>query len=61
MPGLIADAVVFDLGGVLLDWNPRYLYRKLFTDPGEMEAFLASICNSDWHLAHDLGEDIAAS
>ena len=29
---LIIDAVVFDLGGVLLDWNPRYLYRKLFDD-----------------------------
>ncbi len=61
MPGLIADAVVFDLGGVLLDWNPRYLYRKLFDDPGEMEDFLASVCTGDWHLAHDLGEDIATS
>ncbi|MGE5133851.1 MAG: HAD family hydrolase [Gemmatimonadota bacterium] len=57
----MADAVVFDLGGVLLDWNPRYLYRKLFTDPGEMEDFLACVCTSDWHLAHDLGEDITAS
>jgi len=27
--------VVFDLGGVLIDWNPRYLYRQLFADPGE--------------------------
>ena len=61
MPGLIADAVVFDLGGVLLDWNPRYLYRKLFTDPGKMEDFLATVCTSGWHLAHDLGEDITAS
>jgi 2-haloacid dehalogenase len=54
-------AVVFDLGGVLLDWNPRHLYRRLFTDPDEMEDFLGRICTPDWHLAHDLGEDITQS
>jgi 2-haloacid dehalogenase len=54
-------AVVFDLGGVLLDWNPRYVYRPLFADPAEMEDFLARICTQDWHHAHDLGEDIAQS
>jgi 2-haloacid dehalogenase len=51
------DAVVFDLGGVLIDWDPRYLYRQLFDDPAEMETFLASVCTSDWHRAHDLGAD----
>ena len=54
-------AVVFDLGGVLIDWDPRYLYRQLFTDPAEMEDFLTRICTPDWHHAHDLGEDIAES
>ena len=54
-------AVVFDLGGVLLDWNPRHLYRRLFADPGEMEDFLARICTPDWHHAHDLGEDVTQS
>jgi 2-haloacid dehalogenase len=54
-------AVVFDLGGVLLDWNPRHLYRRLFADPGEMEDFLGRICTPDWHAAHDLGEDITQS
>ncbi len=54
-------AVVFDLGGVLLDWDPRYLYRQLFADPAEMEDFLARICTADWHHAHDLGEDITQS
>jgi hypothetical protein len=34
------DAVVFDLGGVLLDWDPRYVYRSLFGDPSAMEKFL---------------------
>ncbi len=61
MPDRKIDAVVFDLGGVLIDWDPRYLYRQLFADPGEMEDFLARICTSDWHHAHDLGEDITAS
>ena len=54
-------AVVFDLGGVLLDWDPRHLYRRLFADPGEMEDFLARICTPDWHRAHDLGEDVTQS
>jgi len=55
------SAVVFDLGGVLIDWDPRHLYRQLFADPAEMEDFLARICTQDWHLAHDLGEDITES
>ena len=54
-------AVVFDLGGVLLDWNPRHLYRRLFADPDEMEDFLARICTPDWHHTHDLGEDVTQS
>ena len=37
------------------------MYRQLFTDPAEMEDFLARICTQDWHLAHDLGEDITES
>lgn len=48
-------AVVFDLGGVLLDWNPRYLYRKLFDDEAEMNRFLSEVCTLEWHQAHDLG------
>jgi 2-haloacid dehalogenase len=49
------EAVVFDIGGVLLDWNPRYLYRQLFDDEQEMERFLAEICTLEWHGAHDRG------
>jgi 2-haloacid dehalogenase len=49
------DAVVFDIGGVLLDWNPRYLYRKLFEDEGEMEYFLSAVCTLKWHQDNDLG------
>ncbi len=46
---------MFDLGGVLLDWNPRHLYRKLFDDEGDMEWFLSEVCTLEWHHAHDLG------
>lgn len=49
------DAVVFDLGGVLLDWNPRYLYREMFGQEADMERFLAEVCTLDWHVANDLG------
>jgi 2-haloacid dehalogenase len=55
------DAVVFDLGGVLIDWDPRYVYRPLFDNPADMEEFLGSVCTPDWHRAHDLGADIRQS
>jgi 2-haloacid dehalogenase len=54
-PDRAVDTVVFDLGGVLLDWDPRHLYRKLIDDPDELADFLARICTADWHKAHDLG------
>ncbi len=47
--------VIFDLGGVLVDWNPRYLYRKLFKDEREMETFLRDVCNSEWNEQQDAG------
>jgi 2-haloacid dehalogenase len=48
--------VVFDIGGVLIDWNPRYLYRKLFAeDTAAMEEFLNSVCTPDWNLQQDAG------
>jgi 2-haloacid dehalogenase len=42
----MVEAVVFDLGGVLLDWNPRHLYRKLFDDEAAMERFLDQVCTT---------------
>jgi hypothetical protein len=45
---------VFDLGGVLIDWNPRYLYRKLFDgDTEAMEEFLATVCTQSWNAIGD--------
>jgi 2-haloacid dehalogenase len=52
---------VFDIGGVLLDWDPRYLYRKLIPDPAEMEWFLANVCTPEWHEQHDRGVSTAES
>lgn len=49
------EAVVFDVGGVLLDWDPRHLYRKLFDDEDAMDRFLDEVCTLDWHAAHDRG------
>jgi 2-haloacid dehalogenase len=61
MPEQKITAVVFDLGGVLIDWDPRHLYRRLFADPDEMEDFLTRVCTPAWHHAHDLGEDVTES
>ena len=49
------SVAVFDLGGVLLDWNPRHLYRKLFADQAEMEDFLATVCTTEWNRRQDAG------
>lgn len=49
------DTVVFDIGAVLLDWDPRYLYRTIFTDSAEMEWFLAEVCSPAWNRAQDGG------
>lgn len=58
MPQL--STVVFDLGGVLIDWNPRYLYRKLFDgDEAAMEAFLTNVCTPEWNLQQDAGRPLA--
>jgi 2-haloacid dehalogenase len=52
--------VIFDLGGVLIDWNPRHLYRKLFaSDEAAMEAFLATVCTHDWNRCQDAGRSFA--
>lgn len=52
-------AVVFDLGGVLVDWDPRHLYRQLIEDEAEMEWFLAEVCTLEWHRHHDIGRPLA--
>jgi 2-haloacid dehalogenase len=60
MPLATKPTLVFDLGGVLIDWNPRYLYGKLFRgDSVAMERFLAEVCSPEWNLALDGGRPFA--
>lgn len=51
-------AVVFDLGGVLIDWNPEYLYRKIFPSDEKMRTFLATVCTPDWNEEQDRGRSL---
>ena len=51
--------VVFDLGGVLIDWNPRHLYRRLLDDEREIERFLAEVCHAEWNEEQDRGRTFA--
>ena len=56
-----ARVVVFDLGGVLIDWNPRYLYRQLIEDEAAMELFLTEVCHAAWNEEQDRGRTFAAA
>ncbi len=47
--------VIFDIGNVLLRWDPRFLFRTIFADEAEMEWFLSHVCNNDWNLEQDRG------
>ena len=51
--------IVFDFGGVLLDWNPRYLYRQYFKTEEEMENFFAKVGLYDWNATLDAGKPFA--
>ncbi|MEL7032285.1 MAG: HAD family phosphatase [Pseudomonadota bacterium] len=54
-----ARIVLFDLGHVVVDWQPIRLYRELFDSEEEAEAFVRDICNMDWHVHHDRGVSMA--
>jgi 2-haloacid dehalogenase len=51
--------IVFDIGNVLLRWDPRFLYRKIFADESRMEWFLAHVCGNEWNLEQDRGRSFA--
>jgi 2-haloacid dehalogenase len=57
MPAI--DTVIFDIGNVLIEWDPRHLYRKLFAEEARMEWFLANICTGAWNLEQDRGRSFA--
>lgn len=53
------DNIVFDFGGVLFDWNPRYLYRKIFDDEKQIDYFLTVVCPPEWNIQMDAGKPFA--
>lgn len=55
------EAVIFDLGNVLVDWDPRHLYRDLIADEAAVERFVSEICPMSWHRRLDAGEPFAAA
>lgn len=50
--------IIFDLGGVLIDWNPEYLYKKLIQDETQRKWFLETVCTNDWNEKQDAGRSI---
>jgi len=53
------SSVVFDVGHVLYDWDPRVLYRRLIPDDEALDVFLDTVCTREWHFQHDAGRDFA--
>lgn len=51
--------IVFDFGGVLIDWNPVYLYRDIFDKEEDMNWFLAKVCRYEWNVLQDAGRPLA--
>jgi 2-haloacid dehalogenase len=52
-------SVVFDVGNVLVDWNPRAVFAQHIADPARLDRFLGEVATMDWHLQHDAGRDFA--
>lgn len=52
------DTIIFDLGGVLIDWNPDYVYRTIFKNEKDMRKFLDEICSSEWNDEQDAGRSL---
>jgi 2-haloacid dehalogenase len=57
--GVPITTAVFDLGAVLIEWDPRHLYRSLFADEAAMEEFLATVCTPEWNAEQDRGRSLA--
>jgi len=53
------SVVIFDVGNVLFDWNPRFLYERLIDDDRALDAFLRDVATKEWHFQHDAGRPFA--
>jgi 2-haloacid dehalogenase len=55
----VPNVVIFDVGNVLYDWNPRFLYERLIVDDRALDAFLRDVATKEWHFQHDAGRPFA--
>lgn len=51
--------IIFDLGGVLIDWNPKNVFRTIFSTEEEADLFLSNICTMEWNIEQDAGRSLA--
>ncbi len=59
VPQGAVDAVIFDIGRVLYEWDPRYLFERRIADPARLDWFLANVVTLQWHFQHDAGRSLA--
>ncbi len=59
MPSI--DTIIFDLGGVLIDWNPDYVFQKTIPDAERRAFFYQNICTHDWNIEQDAGRPLAVA
>ncbi|MES1216056.1 MAG: HAD family phosphatase [Bacteroidota bacterium] len=55
------NTIIFDLGGVLIDWNPLYVFGSYFESQEKLDYFFAHVCSSDWNEEQDAGKPIKES
>lgn len=53
------NTLIFDLGGVLIDWNPEYVFREVIPDPERRRFFFENICTHEWNVQQDAGRPLA--
>lgn len=52
------NTIIFDLGGVLIDWNPEYVFREVIPDPERRRFFFENICTHEWNVEQDAGRPL---
>ncbi len=55
------NTLIFDLGGVLIDWNPEYVFRELIPDAERRQYFFENICTHEWNVEQDAGRPLAVA
>ena len=53
------NTLIFDLGGVLIDWNPEYVFREVIPEPERRQYFFENICTHEWNVEQDAGRSLA--